>query len=128
MIKSSIIAFWSGTACLLLGIAISGRQSYLGSLVGFWVGFGYIIWIHSETQCSSELEIRTALKRMRRGLLSRLGMVTLVVVTVARFQKSWLFSLAIGIATGVILSFISVAIHEINGERGDKRSAKRGNS
>lgn len=122
MIKSSIIALWSGTACILLGIAISGRQSYLGSLVGYWVGFGYIIWIHRETQRSSELEIRSALKRMRRGLVARLGMVTLVVVTVARFQTSWLFSLAIGIAAGVIISFIIVAINKIHGERGDKRS------
>ena len=122
MIKSSIIALWSGTACILLGIAITGQQSYLGSLVGYWAGFGYIIWIHHETQRSSELEIGSALKRMRRGLFSRLGMVTLVVVTVARFKASWLFSLAIGIATGVIVSFIIVAINKINGERGDKRS------
>lgn len=123
MIKSSIVAFWSGTACILLGIALSGHQSYLGSLVGYWVGFGYIIWIHRETQRSSELEIHSALRRMRRGLLARLGMVTLVVVTVARFQASWLFSLAIGIAAGVILSFIIVAKHKTQGERGDKRSA-----
>jgi len=123
MIKSSIVAFWSGTACILLGIALSGYQSYLGSLVGYWVGFGYIVWIHRETQRSSELEIHSALRRMRRGLLARLGMVTLVVVTVARFQASWLFSLAIGIAAGVILSFIIVAITKNQGERGDKRSA-----
>jgi hypothetical protein len=50
-------------------------------------------------------------------------MVTLVVVAVARFQRSWLFSLAVGIVTGVIISFIIVAINKINGERGDKRSA-----
>ncbi|MHB8073558.1 hypothetical protein E4K67_19515 [Desulfosporosinus fructosivorans] len=123
MIKSSIVVLLSGTSCILLGIAISGQQSYLGSLVGYWVGFGYIIWIHRETHRSSELEIRSALNRMRRGLLGRLGMVTLVVVAVARFQASWLFSLAIGIAAGVIISFIFVAINETNGERGDKRSA-----
>ena len=123
MIKSSIIALLSGTACILLGIAISGRQSYLGSLVGYWVGFGYIIWIYRETQRSSELEIRSALKRMRRSLLARLCMVTLVVVTVARFQASWLFSLAIGIAVGMVIFFIIVAINKFNEERGDKRSA-----
>ncbi len=123
MIKSSIIALFSGTAYILVGIAISGQQSYLGSLVGYWVGFGYTIWIYRETRRSSELEIRSALKRMRRGLWSRLGMVTLVVVAVARFQESWLFSLAIGIVAGVIISFIIMAINKINGERGDKRSA-----
>lgn len=119
MIKSSIIAIFSGTACILLVIAISGQQSFLGSLVGYWVGFGYTIWIQRETHRSSELEIRSALQRMRRGLWARLGMVTLVVVAVARFQASWLFSLAIGIAAGVVISFIIVAIKKINGERGD---------
>lgn len=123
MIKSSMIALCSGTAFILLGIAISGQQAYFGSLVGYLVGFGYIIWIQLETQRSSELEIRSALKRMRGGLVARLGMVTLVVVTVARFQVSWLLSLAIGIAAGVIVSFIIVANHKIQGERGDKRSA-----
>ena len=123
MIKSSIIALLSGTACILLGIAISGRQSYLGSLVGYWVGFGYIIWVYSATQRGSELEIHLALKRMRWNLVARFGMVTLAVVLVARFQASWLFSLAIGIVIGVIASFITVAIHILHGERGDKRSA-----
>ena len=122
MIKSSIIALWSGTACILLGIAISGQQSYLGSLVGYWVGFSYILWIHRETQRSSEVKIDSALRRMRRSLMGRLGMVTLVVVAIARFQASWLFSLAIGIATGMIISFIILAINTIYGERGDKKS------
>jgi len=122
MIKSSIIALCSGSACILLGIAISGQQTYLGSLIGYCAGFGYIIWIYIETQRSSELEIGSALKRMRGGLLSRLGMITLVVVAVARFRESWLLSLAVGIAIGVIVSFITVAIHTIHGERGDKRS------
>ncbi|HEY8911244.1 MAG TPA: hypothetical protein VIM51_13345 [Desulfosporosinus sp.] len=122
MIKSSYIALWSGTACLLLGIALTGRQTLLGSLVGYWVGFVYTEWIRRETQRSSELDVNSALKRMRRNLVSRLGMVTLVVVAVARFQVGWLLSLALGIAIGVIVSFITVAIHKINGERGDKRS------
>jgi len=123
MIKSRIIALWSGTACILLVIAITGRQSYLGSLVGYWVGFAYIIWINRETHRSAELEIRSALKRMRRGLVARLGMITLVFVAVARLQASWLFSLAVGIASGVIVSFITATIQIIRGERGDKRSA-----
>jgi len=122
MIKSSMIALWSGTACILLGIAISGQQSYLGCLIGYWVGFSYILWIHRETQRSLEVKIDSALRRMRRSLMSRLGMVTLVVVAIARFQASWLFSLAMGIATGMIVSFIILAINTIHGERGDKKS------
>lgn len=123
MVKNNFIAFWSGTACILLGIAISGQQSYFGSLIGYWVGFGYVIWIQVVSKLSSGLDIHAAIKRMRRSLLERLGVVTLVVAVVARFQPSWLFSLAIGIVAGVILSFIIVATSMNNGERGDKRSA-----
>jgi membrane protein YqaA with SNARE-associated domain len=123
MIKNSFIALLGGTACILLGIALTSRQTLLGSLVGYWVGFVYTEWIRRETLRSSELDVNSALKRMRRNLVARLGMVTLVVVAVARFQVSWLLSLAVGIAIGVIVSFITVAIHKIHGERGDKRSA-----
>jgi membrane protein YqaA with SNARE-associated domain len=100
-----------------------GRQAYLGGLIGYWVGFGYTVWIYRETQRSTELDIHLALKRMRRSLMARLGMVTLAVAVVARFRMNWLLSLALGIATGVIVSFITVAIHSLRGERGDKRSA-----
>jgi|GEM_PF-592190 len=123
MIRSSFIALLSGTACILLGVAFTGRQVYLGYLLGYWVGFGYTLWFHREALHSSELDIQSAIKRMRRNLMARLGMVTLIITLVARFQKSWLFSLALGIVTGVIISFIIVAIQKNYGERGDKRSA-----
>lgn len=123
MVRSSFVALFSGTSVILLVIAVTGQQSFMGSLLGYWVGFGYTLWFHYESQRSSELEIHTALRRMRRNLISRLGMVTMVVVAVARFQGSWLFSLAIGIVTGVIISFIIVARRVYYGERGDKRSA-----
>ncbi len=120
MTKSSLVALWIGTACILLGIAVTGYLSLLGSLIGYWTGFGYTVWVYRDTQISSELDIRSAISRMRRSFFSRLGMVTLVVIVVDRFQKNWLLSLALGIAVGVIVSFITVAIHRIRGERGDK--------
>jgi len=123
MIKSSYVALLSGTACTLLGVALTGNQAFLGGLIGYWVGFGYTLWIYLEIQRCSVLDIHLALIRMRRIFMARLGMVTLVVVLVARFRSNWLFSLALGIATGVIVSFITVAIHKLHGERGDKRSA-----
>jgi len=122
MIKTSKIAFWSGTACILLGIAVTGYQNLLGSLIGYWTGFGYSLWVYRDTMLSSELDLRTAISRMRRGFFSRLGMVTLVVIAVDRFQEKWLLTLTFGIAVGVIVSFITVAMHRINGERGDKKS------
>ncbi|HBV86718.1 hypothetical protein [Desulfosporosinus sp.] len=123
MIRSSFIALFSGTACILLGIAFTGEQAFFGSLLGYWVGFGYTLWFYREVLNSTELDIQSAIKRMRKNLMNRLGMVTLIVVAVARFQPSWLFSLALGIVTGVIISFIIVAIQKNYGERGDKRSA-----
>lgn len=122
MNKNSLVAFWSGTACILLGVAVTGYQNLLGSLIGYWTGFGYTMWVYRDTLASSELDIRPAIAKMRRSFFSRLGVVTLVVIAVARFQERWLFSLAIGIAVGVIVSFITVAIHRIGLERGEKRS------
>ena len=98
-----------------------GQPNFLGSLIGYWVGFAYTVWVYRDTQSSSELDIRAALSRMRRSFFSRLGMVTLVVVVVARFREGWLLSLALGIAVGVIVSFITVAIHRIHGERGGEK-------
>ena len=106
----------------MLGIATTGYQNLLGSLIGYWTGFGYTMWVYRDTQISSELDIRSALSRMRRSFFSRLGMVTLVVIIVDRFQKSWLLSLAFGIAVGLIVSFITVAIQRIHGERGEEKS------
>lgn len=123
MIRISFIAIMSGTACILLGIALTGKADFFGSLLGYWVGFGYTLWFHREALLCSELDIQPAIKRMRRNLFARLGMVTLIVTLIARFHKSWLFSLALGIVTGVIISFIIVAINKVNGERGEKRSA-----
>ncbi|MDP4126285.1 MAG: hypothetical protein Q8912_05000 [Bacillota bacterium] len=108
--KNSFVALWGGTACVLLVIAMTGHESLIGGLVGYWVGFGYTIWFRRDVMQSSELDTRSALVRMQRSLLSRLGMITLVIVAIARFRTSWLYSLAFGIAFGVIVSFITVAI------------------
>ncbi|AET70900.1 hypothetical protein Desor_5526 [Desulfosporosinus orientis DSM 765] len=123
MIKSSFVVLFSGTALILLVISLTGRQDYLGGLLGYWIGFGYTLWFYREALRSSELDIRSAIKRMRRNLFARLGMVTLIITLVARFHNSWLFTLAVGIVTGVIISFTIVAINKTNGERGEKRSA-----
>lgn len=122
MIRSSYIALWAGTACILLGMAVTGQQNLLGSLIGYWAGFGNALWVYRDTVISSELDINSALRRMRLSFFSRLGMITLVVTAVARFQKQWLLYLALGIAVGVIVSFITVAIHRMRGERGEKKS------
>ncbi|WP_242865784.1 hypothetical protein [Desulfosporosinus sp. HMP52] len=117
------MALLSGTACILFSIALTGKQALFGSLLGYWAGFGYTLWFYKEVLLSSEMDIQSAIKRMRRNLIARLGMITLIIVFIARFQAGWLFSLALGIVTGVIISFIIVAMQKNYGERGDKRSA-----
>lgn len=118
MIRDSVRPLLAGTACILFAIAVTGSQIFIGSLIGYWVGFVYTLWFHRETLRISELDIRTAHRRMFKNLMERLGMITLVVVAVARFQESWLFSLALGIVAGVFISF-TVAILKKK-ERGDK--------
>jgi membrane protein YqaA with SNARE-associated domain len=114
-------ALLSGTACILLAIALTANEVFLGSLIGYWVGFVYTLWFYREAQRIADLDIRSAHKRMRKNLWARLGMVTLVVVAVARFHASWLYSLTLGIVAGVFISFIIVAIQQKNhGERGEK--------
>ena len=121
MIRSSFRGLLSGTACILLAIAVTGHQIFLGSLIGYWVGFAYTLWFQREALRIAELDTRSALRRMNRSLMARLGMITLVVVAVARFHRSWLYSLTFGIVAGVLISFIIVAIQQKNQrERGDK--------
>ena len=122
MIRSSYIALWAGTACLLLGMAVTGQTYWLGTLIGYWAGFGNALWVYRDVLISSELDLKSALRRMRLSFFSRLGMITLVVIAVARLHKQWLFGLALGIAVGVIVSFITVAIQRTRGERGEKKS------
>jgi membrane protein YqaA with SNARE-associated domain len=122
MNRIGFISFWAGTACILLGFAVTGYQTLLGGLIGYWTGFGYTTWVYHDTLMSSELEISAAISRMRRGLFSRLGVVTLIVAAVGRFQRNWLLGLALGIAVGLIVSFITVAIQRIQGERGEEKN------
>lgn len=121
MMSSLFVAQWGGTACILLVIAVTGQVAFLGSLIGYWVGFGNTIWLRRDVIHSSELDIRSALGSMRRSLLSRLGIITLIVAAIARFRANWLYSLVLGIAFGVIVSFIAVAIQQIQQERSDKK-------
>lgn len=123
MIRINFVVLLTGTALILLGIALTGKQVLFGSLLGYWAGFGYTLWFYREALFSSELDIQAAVKRMRRNFMARLGMITLIIVFIARFRESWLFSLAFGIVAGVIISFIIVAIQKNYEERGDKRSA-----
>ncbi|HWQ43381.1 MAG TPA: ATP synthase subunit I [Desulfosporosinus sp.] len=123
MIKSNLIALGIGTACIIIGIIVTGHQTLLGCLIGYWIGFANDAWLHYEVKRSSELDLRSAVKRIRRSYITRMSMVAIVFAVVARLQASWLIYLAVGIAAGVIFSFVLMAIHQISAEGGDKKNA-----
>lgn len=118
--RSSFIMLMAGSALILIGVNFLGNQALYGALIGYWVGFVYTEWIYRETVRSSRMELKQALRRVRWGTLGRFGAVTIIVIAVARFHKDWLFFMAVGIAIGMILSIITVAIHMIRNEGGDK--------
>lgn len=105
--KSNSTALWGGTAGLFLGIAATGHQDLFGAVLGYWLGFVNSAWLYHDAKCSVELDLRRAIAKMRRSFLARLGVVTAVVVGVARFQKMWLPDLALGIAAGLLVSLVS---------------------
>jgi membrane protein YqaA with SNARE-associated domain len=106
MTKSSYIPLLTGTSVILIGIALTGKNNLAGALIGYWIGFVYTQWLHRDTLRCVDGDVVTAIKRMRRSFFARLGMVTLVVAVVGRFQTDWLFTLALGIALGFVVSLV----------------------
>lgn len=117
MTKSKRIFLLLGTSGLFFAMALTHNNSFLGAILGYWTGFLYTQWLHKNTRSNINLEITMAIRRMRRSFFARLGFVTLVVAVVGRYQESWLFSLAIGIALGLAVSLV-LGIRELV-ERGE---------
>lgn len=107
MKKNNSIPLLIGTSILLLGIAFTGKTNLLGALLGYWLGFLYTQWLHRDTLRSVDDDVFSAIKRMRRSFFARLGMITLVVAAVGRYRADWLFTLAIGIALGFLVSLFA---------------------
>ena len=107
-----------GTSILLIAVAFTAKDDLLGALLGYWIGFMYTQWLYRDTLRSVDDEVAYAIKRMRRSFFARLGMVTLVVTAVARFQTGWLLYLALGIALGLIVSMILYVNQIVRGGKG----------
>lgn len=90
---------------------MTDNSNLLGALLGYGLGFMLTLWLHRDTLRSVDDEVVVAIKRMRRSFFARLGMVTLVVVAVGRFQTTWLLPLALGIALGLVVSLVSSMKH-----------------
>lgn len=107
MTKNNLILLLVGTSFILMGVAVTGNSNLLGALPGYVLGFLLTFWLHRDTLRSVDDEVVIAIKRMRRSFFARLGMITLVVVAVGRFQAAWLFPLALGIALGLVVSLMA---------------------
>ncbi|AGA70831.1 hypothetical protein Desdi_3445 [Desulfitobacterium dichloroeliminans LMG P-21439] len=107
MTKSNFLLLLVGTSFILMGIAVTGNANLFGAILGYGFGFLYTLLLHRDTLRSVDDEVFVAVNRMRRSFFARLGMVTLAVVAVGRFQPDWLFPLALGIPLGLVVSLIT---------------------
>ena len=114
--KNRAVAFWLGTAAILVAIGLTRRVSLIGAFLGYAVGFILTKWLYHDTKLSVQLDTIAAIKKMRRGFFARLGAVTLVVTGVARYQAGWLLGLTVGLAVGVLVSLF-LTVHVQNSER-----------
>ncbi|AHF08275.1 hypothetical protein [Desulfitobacterium metallireducens] len=119
MTKSKLVYLLLGTSGLFLAMGMTHNEGLLGAIVGYWTSFLYTQWLYKNTQRNVELEISMAIRQMRRSFFARLGFVTLVVAAVGRYQKEWLFSLALGFALGLVVSLIVGIIEYMKAERGE---------
>lgn len=98
-----------GTAMLFFAIAFTHNINLMGAILGYWIGFLNTQWLYKDTLRSVDLEVVAAIQRMRRSFFARLGFITLVVTAVGRFQTTWLFTFAIGLALGLLVAlFVGV--------------------
>ncbi len=116
MAKSNWILLFGVSSFILMGVAFTGNTIFYGVLLGYILSFVNILWLHRDTLRSVDAEIFVAVQRMRRSLFARLGLVTLVVVALERFQPQWLYPLAIGIALGLVV-FLTATIKDILNSR-----------
>lgn len=105
-----------------MAVAVTGHQPILGCLVGYWVGFLNILLLQRETIKSSELGVRSAIIRMRGSLVTRLGMITIIFVALARLSTGWLIYFTVGIATGLVVSILNMIFYEIHRERREEKN------
>ncbi|MGI6451480.1 MAG: ATP synthase subunit I [Desulfitobacteriia bacterium] len=103
---------------IFLGIAFTENYSWYGFLIGFSAGLFNILWLFRDAAKAIDQDLSMALRIYYKSLFSRLGMITLVVATIGRFQPEWLFSLALGIAGGVIIPLIIAIRNQLRSGRG----------
>jgi hypothetical protein len=107
--KIDKVVLIGGTACLLIVIILSGNKNWYGALLGYWLSFlnsGLLYRsVDRSIQQATQIEANTY---MLRGLFIRLGILSFVVVGLARFYKALIPSFIIGFAVGIMVSLIFI--------------------
>lgn len=112
MARSNWTLLFGVSSLFFLVIALTGKTFLYGALLGYVLSFVNILWLHRDTLRNVDVETLIAVQRMRRSFFARLGMITLVVVAVERYQSEWLLPLALGIALGLVV-FLIASIKDI---------------
>jgi len=109
------------------GAYLSADSRWYGAVIGYSVGFLNTFWLYRDVRHIADLDLSKALRRMRRSLAFRLGLITVVVGMVARWQGQWLLHLAVGIAVGVLLSLVLSIIYLARNlsDGNERRDARR---
>ncbi|NLM21225.1 MAG: ATP synthase subunit I [Peptococcaceae bacterium] len=103
---------------ILLGTVFSGNNNLLGLLIGYVTGIINIQWLFRDANQVIERDIKQALKKYYISLYSRLGMITMVVVMVAKFRPERLYFLVIGIIAGIFIPLVVIVYHYLKREGG----------
>ena len=104
--RSIIILMSTVGSATLLGIFFTSNYNYLGIIIGLITGLINIQWLSRDTKKAIDKDKTIAMKIYFKSLFSRLGMLTLVIVSVGRFRPDWLLFLGLGIAVGIIIPLI----------------------
>lgn len=113
MVNSRITTIILGlvSSLVFFSVFFTGNYALLGLLAGFATGFFYILWLFRDAKKTADKELIAALSSYQRSFFFRLGVVTLIVALIGRYQSDWLLPLAIGIAVGITIPLI-IAIRE----------------
>ena len=116
--RTVIILIGFPVSAIFLGAAIFAKSELLGLLIGYITGVVNIQWLFRDTNKVIERHLKAALRKYYISLFSRLGMVTMVVVIVAKFRPEWLYLFVVGIIAGVFLPLVVIIRQYIRRERG----------
>lgn len=105
--KTAFVISCLVTLAVCVWVFITENSGYFGFLIGFLSGLVNIQWLFVwDFNKAIKEEIHEALRRYLKSLISRLGMITMVMAAVWRYQPEWLFYVVLGITTGIIIPLI----------------------